>query len=127
METTVIEEAPVLEAQAEEVVEEVVEEVTVEPKDGDPIVLETAKYKFVNILDAGNEFNCTFGHPVVVGGKNVFRRYSFPDGAEVELPVKWAKELNNCNYPLPKWTKDSNGNSIKLNNVSMRWSFHKVE
>jgi len=94
---------------------------------GKPISLEMAKYKFIQILDRGISFTGTFGHPVTEGGRNHYTRYCCDDGAEVELPVKYAKQLNHCSFPEPVWTTDDNGNSIKKNLVNLRWIFTKVE
>lgn len=95
-------------------------------KGGKKIVLEMATYKFRQILDRSVSFSGTHGHPITEGGRNRYTRYCCEDGAEVELPVIYANELNMCEYPEPKWTTDESGNAVKSSNVNLRWIFTKV-
>lgn len=94
---------------------------------GDPITLAMGTYNFRQILDPGVSFTGTFGHPVTEGGRNKHTRYCCEDGADIELPVKYVKDLNHCSYPEPVWTTDDSGNAVKKQKTNLRWIFTKIE
>jgi hypothetical protein len=77
----------------------------------------TLMYEFTNILDAGIAFQANHEK----------KKYYCEDGEQVELPVKYAKALNNIKFVFPHVFIDDDGNRQRKKVVKRRFTFVPVE
>lgn len=94
---------------------------------GKPLDDPTAMYRFRNLYDPKTDFSAGNSWPKTVGGKNVYTRYQCKDGGTIELPIRYAKILNEIKLKLSRWEKNADGNSVKVDNIFSRFLFERIE